>query len=42
MEAEGARGAVQPTSEKRSEKVETFDEALARVGARLEAMGDTE
>lgn len=42
VEAEGARGAVQPTSEKRSEKVETFDEALARVGARLEAMGDTE
>lgn len=36
VEAEGARGAAQPASEKRSEKVEVFDEALARVTARLD------
>ena len=38
VEAEGARGAAQPASEKRSEKVEIFDEALARVGQRLDAV----
>lgn len=37
VEAEGARGAAQPASEKRGEKVEVFDEALARVNERLEA-----
>ncbi|MCX2929775.1 hypothetical protein ORI20_05795 [Mycobacterium sp. CVI_P3] len=37
VEAEGARGAAQPANEKRSEKVEVFDEALARVGQYLDA-----
>lgn len=40
--AEGARGAVQPANEKRGEKVEIFDEALARVSERLDAIGDTQ
>lgn len=38
VEAEGARGAAQPASEKRNEKIEVFDAALARVGERLEAL----
>ncbi|WP_166904985.1 hypothetical protein [Mycobacterium sp. DL440] len=42
VEAEGARGSAQPASEKRSEKVDVFGEALARVSERLEAVGDTE
>lgn len=42
VEAEGARGAAQPANEKRGDKVEIFDEALARVGERLEAFDDTE
>ncbi len=42
VEAEGARGAAQPANEKRGDKVEIFDEALARVGQRLEAFDDTE
>ncbi|WP_445170378.1 hypothetical protein ACTXG7_14275 [Mycolicibacterium sp. Dal123E01] len=37
VEAEGGRGAAQPASEKRNEKVEIFDEALARVGQHLDA-----
>lgn len=41
VEAEGARGAAQPANEKRSEKVEVFDEALARVNQHLEAFGST-
>jgi hypothetical protein len=40
--AEGARGAAQPANEKRGEKVEVFDEALARVNQRLEAVSDAE
>jgi hypothetical protein len=35
VEAEGARGAAQPANEKRSEKVDVFGEALARVGEHL-------
>ena len=42
VEAEGARGAVQPANERRGEKVEVFDEALARVSQRLEAVSDAE
>ena len=42
VEAEGARGATQPANEKRGEKVEVFDEALARVNERLEAVSDAE
>ncbi|MEE6138513.1 hypothetical protein SKC41_19555 [Mycobacterium sp. 050128] len=38
VEAEGARGAAQPANEKRGEKVEIFDEALARVSERLAAI----
>src|ERR1700761_8584064 len=40
--AEGARGAVQPANERRSEKVEAFDEALARVSQRLDAVHGSE
>ncbi len=40
--AEGARGSAQPANEKRGEKLEIFDEALARVGERLGAVGGTE
>ena len=42
VEAEGAHGAAQPANEKRGEKVEVFDEALARVSQRLDAVGDAE
>lgn len=42
VEAEGSRGAAQPANEKRGEKVEIFDEALARVAERIEAAGDAE
>lgn len=38
VEAEGARGAAQPANERRGEKVEVFDEALARVSHRLDAL----
>ena len=40
--AEGARGAAQPANEKRSEKVEIFDEALVRVGQRLDEVRDAD
>lgn len=39
VEAEGARGAAEPANERRGEKVSVFDEALARVSERLEALG---
>lgn len=42
VEAEGARGAAQPANEKRGEKVEIFDEALARVTHRLETVSAAE
>ena len=42
VEAEGGRGAAQPANAKRSEKVDIFDEALARVGHRLDEVGDAE
>ncbi|OBG70660.1 hypothetical protein A5714_09460 [Mycobacterium sp. E2462] len=42
VEAEGARGAAQPANERRGEKVEVFDEALARVGQRLDAVRDVD
>jgi hypothetical protein len=38
VEAEGSRGAAAPASERRGEKVEVFDEALARVSQRLDAL----
>ncbi|TVS83063.1 hypothetical protein FPZ47_21475 [Mycobacterium helveticum] len=40
--AEGARGAAQPANERRGEKVDVFDEALARVRQRLDAVRDTD
>ena len=42
VESEGGRGAAQPANEKRSEKVEIFDEALARVDHRLNDVVDAE
>jgi DNA-binding MarR family transcriptional regulator len=42
VEAEGARGATQPANEKRGEKLEAFDEALARVNERLETVNHTD
>jgi hypothetical protein len=38
VEAEGARGAAQPANERRGEKIEVFDEALARVSRCLDAV----
>jgi hypothetical protein len=40
VEAEGSRGAAQPANEKRGEKVDVFDEALARVNQRLGSVTD--
>lgn len=42
VSAEGARGAAQPASEKRNEKIDVLDEALARVTERLSTAGDAE
>ena len=42
VEAEGGRGAAQPANERRGDKVDVLDEALARVGERLDALGDGE
>lgn len=42
VEAEGARGAAQPANERRGEKLEVIDEALARVSQRLDSVRDTE
>ncbi len=42
VEAEGARGAAQPANERRGEKVEVFDEALARVHQRIDSVHETE
>lgn len=38
VEVEGARGAAQPANERRGEKLEVFDEALARVSHRLDSI----
>ncbi len=38
VEAEGGRGAAEPANQKRSDKVDVLDEALARVDAQLEAV----
>ena len=42
VEDEGARGSAAPANEKRGEKVDVFDEALARVAARLEKLSGGE
>jgi hypothetical protein len=38
VSAEGARGSVEQANQRRVEKIDVLDEALARVGARLEAV----
>ena len=38
VEAEGSRGAAAPAGERSNEKVEIFDEALARVSQRLDSL----
>lgn len=40
VEEEGGRGAAAPANEKRGDKVDVFDEALARVAARLDEVGE--
>lgn len=42
VEAEGSRGAAQPANERRGEKLEVLDEALARVDQRLDAISGAE
>ena len=42
VEAEGGRGAAQLANERRGDKVDVLDEALARVSDRLDAVGDGE
>jgi hypothetical protein len=42
VEAEGGRGAAQPANERRGDKVDVLDEALARVSDRLDAVGEGE
>ena len=42
VEAEGGRGAAQPANERRGDKVDVIDEALARVNDRLDAVRDPE
>ncbi len=42
VEAEGARGTAQQANEKRGEKVDVFEEALARVDERLAAVRESE
>jgi len=42
VEADASRGAAQPANERRGEKVEILDEALARVNERLDAVRDAE
>ena len=38
--SEGARGAAEPANQKRGDKIDVLDEALARVGERLAAAGE--
>lgn len=40
VEAEGGRGAAEQANQKRNDKVDVLDEALARVDERLRALGD--
>ncbi len=42
VEAEGSRGAAQPANERRNEKLEVLEEALARVNQRLDAIAEAE
>jgi len=40
VEAEGGRGAAEQANQKRNDKVDVLDEALARVGERLDAISE--
>jgi hypothetical protein len=40
VEAEGGRGAAEAANQKRGDKVDVLDEALARVDDRLQSVGD--
>jgi hypothetical protein len=40
VEAEGGRGAAEQANQKRGDKVDVLDDALARVSERLEALRD--
>lgn len=40
VEAEGGRGAAEQANQKRGDKVDVLDDALARVGERLDALRD--
>ena len=40
--SEGSRGAAQPANERRGDKVEVFDEALARVNQCLDSVRETD
>jgi hypothetical protein len=42
VEAEAARGAAEPANERRNDKVDVLDDALARVAERLAALGDAD
>ena len=42
VQAEGSRGAAQPANERRAEKVDIFDEALARVNQLLDSAHETD
>ena len=41
VRAEGGRGAAEPANERRNDKVDVIDEALARVSQHLDAAGDS-
>ena len=40
VQAEGGRGAAEPANQRRSDKVDVLEEALSRVGERLDALQD--
>ena len=40
VKAEGGRGAAEQANQRRGDKVDVLDEALARVGERLDALSD--
>ena len=40
VQAEGGRGAAEPANQRRSDKVDVLEEALSRVGERLDSLQD--